>query len=126
MKKSLKILLVDDVAKSRQNIKLILKGIGFNNITEAQNGQSALVEIENNHKTEPFQFILCDLEMPTMSGLELVSRIRSQTIKIPFLMMASNAEPKKVVEIIQQGANGLILKPFSSEVLQDKIVTIFS
>jgi len=70
---NMKVLVVDDFATMRRILKNILKQIGFTNISEADDGKIALTEL----KKEKFDLILCDWNMPQMSGLELLTALKS-------------------------------------------------
>lgn len=114
------VLVVDDATFIRDLVKKGLRdhfpGI---QIEEAVNGRKALQMLTR----QPVDLILCDWEMPEMSGLELLTWCREQeTLKIvPFIMVTSRGDKENVVQAIQAGVSDFIGKPFSSEQLITKV-----
>ncbi|MFA6237447.1 MAG: response regulator [Bacteriovorax sp.] len=128
LRADLKILVIDDMATMRKIIKNMLKQIGFTNISEADDGSTAWPMIENAMKEgSPFQLVVSDWNMPNMSGLELLKNIRTTagTEKLPFLMITAEAEQGNVVVAVKAGVNNFIVKPFSAQILKEKIDKIF-
>lgn len=126
---NMKILVVDDMATMRKIIKNMLGQIGFKNITEADDGATAWPMIENALQgNDPYQFIVSDWNMPQMTGLELLKKVREteQTQKLPFLMITAEAEQGNVVIAVKAGVSNFIVKPFSAQVLKEKIDKIFN
>jgi two-component system chemotaxis response regulator CheY len=129
LKANMKILVIDDMATMRKIIKNMLGQIGFTNITEADDGATALPMIEEAAGTdEPYEFIVSDWNMPEMSGLELLKKLRAsdQFKKLPFLMITAEAEQGNVVVAVKAGVSNFIVKPFSAQVLKEKIDKIFN
>ncbi|MFW0883589.1 chemotaxis response regulator CheY [Candidatus Acidulodesulfobacterium sp. H_13] len=120
---SMKILIVDDFSTMRRIIKNILKQIGFSSIDEAENGEIALSKIIDGD----YDFVISDWNMPEMSGIELLKKVRmSETVKdLPFLMVTAESKKENVIEAVKAGVNNYIVKPFTAEVLQEKISKIF-
>ena len=120
---NMKILVVDDFSTMRRIVKNLLKQIGFANAIEADNGASALQKM----KQEKVDFIVCDWNMPVMTGIDFLRAVRADeaTKEIPFLMVTAEAEKANIVEAVQSGVSQYILKPFSAEVLKQKIEAIF-
>jgi two-component system chemotaxis response regulator CheY len=124
----IKILVVDDMSTMRKIIKNMLGQIGFKNITEADDGASAWPLIQAAIKEgKPFEFILSDWNMPQMSGLDLLKNVRETPglEKLPFLMITAEAEQGNVVIAVKAGVSNFIVKPFSAQVLKEKIDKIF-
>ena len=124
----MKILVVDDMSTMRKIIKNMLGQIGFKNITEADDGSSAWPLIQGAIKEgKPFEFIVSDWNMPQMSGLDLLKHIRETPglEKLPFLMITAEAEQGNVVIAVKAGVSNFIVKPFSAQVLKEKIDKIF-
>jgi two-component system, chemotaxis family, chemotaxis protein CheY len=119
----IKILVVDDFATMRRIIKNILKQLGYNDIDEADDGAAAIAKL----KSTKFDFVITDWNMPNMSGLELVKAIRSdENIKsIPILMVTAEALKENIIEAVKAGVNNYIVKPFTAEVMKEKIDKIF-
>ena len=114
------VLVVDDATFIRDLVK---KGLRDNlpgiQIEEAVNGRKAQQLLGRN----PIDLILCDWEMPEMSGLELLQWCREQeSLKgVPFIMVTSRGDKENVVQAIQAGVSDFIGKPFSNEQLITKV-----
>ena len=120
--KNLKILVVDDFATMRKVIRNLLKQGGFENIVEAEDGVAALKIIQS----QKVDFVISDWNMPNMSGLELLKAVRgSDDLKeLPFLMVTAEALKDNVVAAVKAGVSNYIVKPFTAEVLTEKIEKI--
>jgi two-component system chemotaxis response regulator CheY len=120
---NMKILVVDDMSTMRRIVKNIVKQLGFVNAEEAENGEEALKKL----RAESFGFVISDWNMPVMTGIELLRAVRADdTLKtIPFLMVTAEAQKENLVEAIQAGVSNYIVKPFTAEVLQEKMNKIF-
>ncbi|GAB4014068.1 MAG: chemotaxis response regulator CheY [Bdellovibrio sp.] len=124
----MKTIVIDDMLTMRKIIIKMLKQIGFTNILEADDGATAWPMIEEAHKNgEPFEFIVSDWNMPKMTGLELLERIRKDERfkKMPFLMITAEAEQSNVLKVVKAGVSNFIVKPFTPETLHQKIQKIF-
>lgn len=119
----MKILVVDDFSTMRRIVKNLLKQLGFENLEEAEDGMQAYTKLKNSG----YDFVVSDWNMPNMSGLELLKKIREdpKLKDLPFLMVTAEAEKHKVIEAIQAGVNNYIVKPFTGEILKEKIEKIF-
>lgn len=100
---NMKILIVDDFVAMRKILRNILKQIGFTDITEAGDGKTALKEMQK----EKYHLILCDWNMPKMSGLELLTKIRSddQLKGLPFVMVTAEAQKKNIITAVKAGVS---------------------
>ncbi|MHB8068331.1 MAG: response regulator [Desulfobaccales bacterium] len=119
----MKVLVVDDFATMRKIVRNILKQIGFDNLVEAEDGQAALQVLKN----ETIGLVVTDWNMPNMTGLELLEKIRTdpQTAKLPVLMVTAEGLKENVVAAVKAGVNNYVVKPFTAEILQEKIEQIF-
>ena len=117
--KSIKILVVDDFATMRKVIRNLLKQSGYENIAEAEDGAAALRIL----KSQKFDFIISDWNMPNMNGLELLKEVRAdgELAKLPFLMVTAEALKDNVVAAVKAGVSNYIVKPFTAEVLSEKL-----
>ncbi len=113
------ILVVDDFATMRKVIKNLLKQIGYKNIAEAEDGMAALRVL----KSEKIDFIISDWNMPNMNGLEFLKAVRadSELSSLPFLMVTAEGLKENVVMAVKAGVSNYIVKPFTAEVLGEKI-----
>lgn len=122
MGKEMKILVVDDFATMRKVVKNLLKQAGFENVLEAEDGVAALRLL----KSQKIDFIISDWNMPNMTGLELLKAVRSDQdlTATPFLMVTAEALQDNVVAAVKAGVSNYIVKPFTAEVLNEKISKI--
>jgi two-component system chemotaxis response regulator CheY len=119
----IKVLVVDDFPTMRRIVKNLLKQIGFENIDEAEDGMQAL----NKLKSGNYGLVVSDWNMPNMEGIDLLKNIRQEAEplkNIPFLMVTAEAEKEKVIEAIKAGVDNYIVKPFTAEVLKEKLEKI--
>ncbi len=123
-----RILLVDDVKSMIIEAKIILKLLGFKNIEEASDGQMALDKIlENSSSENSYELIIADINMPNMSGLQLLENLKNidEVKNIPFLIMSSLNELPVIMDAIQLGASNYIVKPVTKDALVGKLNRIF-
>ncbi len=119
----LKALVVDDASFVRDLVKrTIRQHFPVIETTEAQNGRRAQSLMSRTR----FDLILCDWEMPEMSGIELLQWMRDQPqyAKVPFIMITSRGDKDHVVEAVQGGVSEYLGKPFSPEGLGNKIIKV--
>jgi two-component system chemotaxis response regulator CheY len=116
------VLVVDDFSTMRRIVNNLLREVGFGRVCEAEDGVEALRKLEN----ESFQFVVSDWNMPNMTGIELLRAVRSSSKmhSVPFLLITAEARKENIVEAAQAGADGYILKPFTSAILAQKIEAI--
>ena len=117
--KNMKFLVVDDFSTMRRIVRNLLKELGFTNVDEAEDGQVALHKL----KTQHFDFIVSDWNMPNMTGIELLKAVRAdQQIKhLPFMMITAEAKRENIIEAAMAGASGYIVKPFTAATLEEKM-----
>ncbi|AZE70176.1 response regulator [Pseudomonas synxantha] len=114
------VLVVDDASFIRDLVKKCLRnyfpGIKIEDAVNGKKAQSILMR-------ETFDLVLCDWEMPEMSGLELLTWCRGQAhLKaMPFVMVTSRGDKENVVQAIQAGVSGYVSKPFTNEQLLNKV-----
>ena len=121
VQRDITILVVDDQPLTRNMLKSILKGMGFATVLQADNGTSAMQKI----RTEEIDLIICDWNMPAVTGLDVLKMVRSapQTAKIPFVMLTAEAYRENVTEAVKAGVDDYVAKPFTPEVLGQKIAS---
>lgn len=119
----MKILVVDDFSTMRRIIKNLLKDLGFTNIQEADDGNTALPMLQQGD----FDFVVTDWNMPGMQGIDLLRAIRaSDSLKhLPVLMVTAEAKKEQIVAAAQAGVNGYVVKPFTAATLKEKLDKIF-
>ncbi len=121
--KNIKILIVDDFSTMRRIIKNLLRDLGYNNVQEADDGNTALPML----KSGKFDFLITDWNMPGMTGIELLKTVRAdpELAKLPVLMVTAEQKREQIIEAAQAGVNGYIVKPFTAQTLKEKIEKIF-
>ncbi|WP_028536124.1 chemotaxis response regulator CheY [Paludibacterium yongneupense] len=121
--KNIRFLVVDDFSTMRRIVRNLLKELGFTNVDEAEDGQVALHKL----KTQHFDFIVSDWNMPNMTGIELLKAVRADTqLKhLPFMMITAEAKRENIIEAAMAGASGYIVKPFTAATMEEKMNKIF-
>ena len=124
MSSAIRFLVVDDFSTMRRIIKNFLNDLGYNNISEADDGKTALPAL----KAGDVDFLITDWNMPGMPGLELLREVRGDpaTKKLPVLMVTAEAKREQIVEAAQAGVNGYVVKPFTAATLKEKIDKILA
>ncbi len=119
----MKILIVDDFSTMRRIIKNLLRDLGFTNTQEADDGNTALPML----KAGDFDFLVTDWNMPGMTGIDLLKEVRAdgKLASMPVLMVTAEAKRDQIIEAAQAGVNGYVVKPFTAQVLKEKIDKIF-
>ena len=119
----MKILIVDDFSTMRRIIKNLLRDLGFTNVSEADDGSTALPMLQNGD----FDFVVTDWNMPGMQGIDLLREIRKdESLKhMPVMMVTAEAKKEQIVAAAQAGVNGYIVKPFTAATLKGKLEKIF-
>jgi two-component system, chemotaxis family, chemotaxis protein CheY len=117
--KDMKFLVVDDFSTMRRIVKNLLNDLGYPNVTEADDGKTALPMLQAGG----FDFLISDWNMPGMSGLDLIKAVRSDAklAKLPVLMLTAEAKREQIIEAAQAGVNGYVIKPFTAETLKEKL-----
>ena len=123
MDPNMKILVVDDFATMRKVVRNMLRQIGCENVTEAENGEEGFRMAQAGE----FGLIVSDWNMPVMTGLEFLKAVRAEekTKNIPFLMVTAEALKENIIQAIQSGASNYIVKPFTPQVFEEKLKAIF-
>ena len=121
---SLKILLVDDSPTMRRILANALKHLGYKDVAEAENGRAALDRL----RTDRYGFIITDWNMPEMDGLTFIKTLKeeSELSDIPILMVTTRSQQEDVLEAMRAGVNNYITKPFTPQILKQKIEAILS
>lgn len=123
MDKNMKILVVDDFSTMRRIIKNLLKDLGFTNVQEADDGNTALPMLLQGD----FDFVVTDWNMPGMQGIDLLRNIRAndKLKNTPVLMVTAEAKKEQIVAAAQAGVNGYVVKPFTAATLKEKLEKVF-
>ena len=115
----MKFLVVDDSQTMRRIVNNALKGIGYDDIIEAEDGNDAITKLY----VEKIDFVITDWNMPNMSGLEFTKAVRAdeQFLNLPILMVTTRGMKEDVMEALQARVNNYVVKPFTPQVLKEKI-----
>ncbi len=119
---NINILIVDDYKTMLRIIRSLLTQIGFSNIDEAANGSMAMEKL----KEKKYGLIISDWNMEPMTGLELLKNVRANeaTKTVPFIMVTAESKTENVIAAKQAGVSNYIVKPFNSETLKAKLVSV--
>ena len=114
-----KLLLVDDMEEMRNILRRLLAAMGFIQTTMARNGEEALALL----RSQPFDVVLCDWNMPRMSGRALLEIVRAdpKLSLLPFLMITGENTSSQVKSAIQGGVTDFIIKPFTATRLEQRL-----
>jgi two-component system chemotaxis response regulator CheY len=119
----MKCLVVDDSATMRRIVVNALKSIGYDNVVEAADGSDALQKCDAT-----IELVITDWNMPVMGGLEFVKSLRAapQHSRTPILMVTTRSVKEDILQAVEAGVSSYILKPFTPQVLKEKIDQILS
>lgn len=115
------ILIVDDKASVRSAMAGILRNFGLTRITQAVDGEAAW-DLLNTDETA-FDLVISDLEMPGMTGMELLRAVRGshRFSRLPFIMSTTVSDRKVILETMRLGVQAYIVKPFDSPTIELKL-----
>ncbi len=115
----MKFLVVDDSPTMRRIVCNALRDIGYDDLVEAGDGAEALEQLE----ATPPDFVITDWNMPNMNGLDLTKSIRghSEHNGLPILMITTRGMKEDVLAAMQARVNNYVVKPFTPQVLREKI-----
>jgi two-component system chemotaxis response regulator CheY len=116
----LRVLVVDDFPEMRKSLQMMLMALSIDSVLCADGGIEAIRMMEAGHV---FDLIISDLNMPQMSGMELLKHVRNSNklAHLPFLMITAEATKPNVVKAAKAGVTDFIVKPFSVHQLTTKI-----
>jgi len=119
----MKFLVVDDSSTMRRIIKNTLGRLGHKEILEAEDGAKAWEVMEQN---DDIDILVTDWNMPEMNGLELVKKVRAEDkySEMPIIMVTTEGGKSEVITALKAGVNNYIVKPFTPQVLQEKLEAV--
>jgi two-component system chemotaxis response regulator CheY len=112
-----RVLVADDSSTMRRIIVRSLRAVGVTETAEAADGSEALAAFQPGE----FDMVLTDWNMPGKTGLEVVREIRAQDTSVPIIMVTTEAERGRVIEAIQAGVSDYLVKPFTADMLREKL-----
>lgn len=112
-------LIIDDSRAQRRMIGRIVSSLGFD-LVEAENGQEGLDQL---HANPDINLVLVDWNMPVMNGIEFVVAARQEAAykSLPIVMVTTETEPARMAKAIMSGVDEFVMKPFSPDVLVEKL-----
>ena len=112
-------LVVDDFSTMRCIVRGLLKQMGWENVKEAEDGAVALRML----KTQKFDFIVSDIEMPNLDGFELLKACKADDAlkHIPVIFLTAKSQKKEIEAGLELGAIGYLVKPFDPMTLADEL-----
>ena len=112
-------LIIDDSKAMRSILNRMLRGLGFE-VLEAANGRQGLQRLQESGKVD---LALVDWNMPEMNGLEFVRTVRAEQSYdgVLLMMVTTETETENVVRALAAGANEYVMKPFTPEVILEKL-----
>lgn len=116
----MKLLVVDDSSTMRRIIKNTLARLGYKDILEGEDGVQGWEQMDSNPDVE---MLITDWNMPEMNGLELVKKVRAdERFKdTPIIMVTTEGGKAEVITALKAGVNNYIVKPFTPQVLKEKL-----
>jgi len=116
---SKRILVIDDSGTIRKAIRRILEGMSYT-VTEAEDGEQALQVLSAG---DPFDAVLCDIDMPVMDGLSFLSAVaaRAALMPPPIIMCTTHTSFEKIQTALTLGASEYIMKPFDATIIGSKL-----
>jgi len=116
----LKLLVVDDSSTMRRIIKNTLARLGYKDVLEGADGLEGWSQLDTNTDVE---MLITDWNMPEMNGLELVKKVRadSRFKDLPIIMVTTEGGKAEVITALKAGVNNYIVKPFTPQVLKEKL-----
>jgi len=112
----------DDSLITVRKLAQMLEDLGYKVVGFAQTGNDALTK----YKELRPDLVTMDITLPDMSGIDVVRRILDQDSKALIIMITSHGQEKMVVDSIEAGAKGYVMKPVKSEILKETIEKVFA
>jgi len=121
---SMPVLVVDDYNTMIRIIRNLLRQLGFTDIDEASDGETALARM----RTRRYGLVISDWNMEPMTGYDFLVKVRSDPAlhHTPFIMVTAESKTENVIAAKKAGVNNYIVKPFNAQTLQAKIEAVFS
>ena len=118
----MKVLSVDDAKSVHSFLKMCLSGTDVD-LAHAYSGEEALAILIGDSKTE-FDLILLDWEMPGLTGPDVLVKLKEANLTTPVIMLTSRNKPEDIMKILELGAVEYIMKPFTQDLIQEKINSV--
>ncbi len=122
-------LIVDDFSTIRKILKKSLNDLGYTNIEEANDGNTAYPILQRGLElNSPIQFVISDLKMPGMNGIDLMRACKNnpELKSIPFMLTSTKSEQQELAHSIKEGLSDFAMKPFNVADLKGKLGRVWS
>jgi two-component system, chemotaxis family, chemotaxis protein CheY len=121
---SMPVLVVDDYSTMVRIIRNLLGQLGFADVDDARDGESALIKLH----TRRYGLVISDWNMEPMTGYDLLRQVRADPGlgEIPFIMVTAESKTENVLAAKKAGVNNYIVKPFNAQTLKAKIEAVFA
>ena len=116
-------MVVDDNEHARKLLTMVLERLGIYKVIAAENGleaQNILASMEGH-----VDLIICDWNMPTMSGMDLLRQVRWGYPELPFIMVTANADLQSARAAKEEGASDFIAKPVTASAVEERLRSLF-
>lgn len=119
---SMKVMIVDDYPTMLKVLKSLLRQLKFSNVDEATNARDALEKVRGGD----YGLVISDWNMEPMSGFELLQKVRADAAlaDLPFILVTAESRTENVIAAKQAGVSNYIIKPFTTETLKTKLVSV--
>ena len=115
-----KIALADDQALVREGLKLVLRGLGIDIAIEAADGR----ELVDKLASTPVDVIVSDVRMPKLTGIQALRELRARGDRTPLILLTTFDDSQVMLEAVEAGAQGFLLKDAAPEDLRDGILSV--
>ena len=121
---SMPVLVVDDYSTMVRIIRNLLGQLGFADVDDARDGESALIKMH----TRRYGLVISDWNMEPMTGYDLLRQVRADPGlgEIPFIMVTAESKTENVIAARKAGVNNYIVKPFNAQTLKTKIESVLA
>ncbi len=121
---SMPVLVVDDYSTMVRIIRNLLGQLGFADVDDARDGESALIKMH----TRRYGLVISDWNMEPMTGYDLLRQVRADPGlgEIPFIMVTAESKTENVIAAKKAGVSNYIVKPFNAQTLKAKIEAVFA
>jgi len=122
----MKFLVVDDSSTMRRIILNTLKRLDYTDVLQAADGEEAWIILKDSLNYEKIDVLITDQNMPNMTGYELVLKVKENKKfdDMPIIMVTTEGGKAEVIKALKAGVNNYIVKPFTPQVLKDKLAAV--
>jgi DNA-binding response OmpR family regulator len=116
---NLRVLAIDDNDSVLRLVRMVLYDLSVGHCHISRGAAEAMIYLENN--PDYINLIICDWNMPGLSGIDFLQKLRREGVQIPFLMLTARADQASVLAARDKGVDAYIVKPFTPKELERKI-----